>query len=283
MALFACYLRQSRTVAAGSDGAAQALQAWDLLHGNLLLHGWWLTDVSFYPTEIPQYALIELVHGLNADVIHVAGAMTYTLLVLAAALLARGRAAGRAALARVALAAGIMLAPQLGPGTQTLLLAPDHTGTGLPVLLVFLLIDRWLTAGDARVAPVSSGASPPLAPHALASSALVPRARRRAPLLVRPLLVWAGLTGAAVADTLTVFIAVIPLALVCVVRLTAAGLAARRPDGVPGRPVARWPEASLVLAALLAVPAALAVTGLIRAHGGYQVNGLQTALAGPAS
>jgi hypothetical protein len=38
-ALFACYLRQSRTVAAGSDGASQALQAWDLLHGNPLLHG----------------------------------------------------------------------------------------------------------------------------------------------------------------------------------------------------------------------------------------------------
>ena len=47
-ALFACYLRQSRTVAVGSDGASQALQAWDLLHGNPLLHGWWVTDVSFY-------------------------------------------------------------------------------------------------------------------------------------------------------------------------------------------------------------------------------------------
>src|SRR5580692_12214689 len=90
--LFACYLRQSRTVAAGSDGASQALQAWDLLHGNPLLHGWWVTDVSFYTTELPQYALIELARGLNADVIHVAGAMTYTLLVLAAAFLARGSA-----------------------------------------------------------------------------------------------------------------------------------------------------------------------------------------------
>ncbi len=94
VALFACYLRQSRTVAVGSDGASQALQAWDLLHGNPLLHGWWVTDVSFYTTELPQYALLELARGLTADVIHVAGAMTYTLLVLAAALLARGRARG---------------------------------------------------------------------------------------------------------------------------------------------------------------------------------------------
>ena len=83
--LFAGYLRQSRTVSVGSDGASQALQAWDLLHGNLLLHGWWVTDVSFYTTELPQYALLELVRGLTPDVIHVGGAMTYTLLVLAAA------------------------------------------------------------------------------------------------------------------------------------------------------------------------------------------------------
>jgi hypothetical protein len=40
---FACYLRQSQTVPVGSDGASQALQAWDLLHGNPLLHGWWGT------------------------------------------------------------------------------------------------------------------------------------------------------------------------------------------------------------------------------------------------
>src|ERR1700744_4901431 len=142
LVLFACYLGQSRTVPVGSDGASQALQAWDLLHGNPLLHGWWVTGVSFYTTELPQYALIELARGLTADVIHVAGAMTYTLLVLTAAFLARGRATGGEGLTRALLAAGIMLAPQLGPGTQTLLLSPDHPGTSVPILLTFLLIDR---------------------------------------------------------------------------------------------------------------------------------------------
>jgi hypothetical protein len=48
--LFWCYLRISRTVPTNSDGAANALQAWDMLHGNLLLRGWWLSDVSFYTT-----------------------------------------------------------------------------------------------------------------------------------------------------------------------------------------------------------------------------------------
>jgi hypothetical protein len=66
--LFTCYLRQSRTISVGSDGASQVLQAWDMLHGNPLLHGWRLTDVSFYSTELPQYAMLELIRGLSPDV-----------------------------------------------------------------------------------------------------------------------------------------------------------------------------------------------------------------------
>ncbi|MCW2894490.1 MAG: hypothetical protein JWO75_3979 [Actinomycetia bacterium] len=238
-ALFACYLRQSRTVAVGSDGASQALQAWDLLHGNPLLHGWSLTDVSFYPTELPQYALIELARGLSADVVHVAGAMTYTLLVLTAALLARGRARGTDGVTRALIAAGIMLAPQLGPGTQTLVLSPDHTGTSVPILLVFLLIDR---AGGAR--------------------------------WYVPVLVWLGLAWTALADAMTVFVAVIPLTLVCVMRIWHGTARDREPFSAHRR------DASLAIAAVLAVPAELAAAALIRAHGGWQVNGLSTALAG---
>jgi hypothetical protein len=249
-AVFACYLRQSRTVAVGSDGASQALQAWDLLHGNPLLHGWWVTDVSFYTTELPQYALIELARGLTTDVIHVAGAMTYTLLVLAAALLARGRTRGGEGVTRALLAAGIMLAPQLGPGTQTLLLSPDHTGTSVPVLLVFLLIDRagYLPGGRA---PVSSGGA----------------------WWYVPVLVWLGLAWTALADAMTIFIAVIPVALVCAIRVWRAVARDREPFAWHRR------DASLAIAAVLAVPAALAATALIRAHGGWQVNGLRTALA----
>ena len=63
--LFACYLRLSATYAAGSDGASNALEAWDLLHGNWLLRGWTLTDVSFYTTELPEYAIVELARGLR--------------------------------------------------------------------------------------------------------------------------------------------------------------------------------------------------------------------------
>lgn len=142
VALFTCYLRQSWTVSTGSDGASIALQGWDMLHGNLLLHGWSLADVTFYTTELPQYMLVESIRGLGPGVIHVCGALTYTLLVLLAALLARGRHRGGAGLARAVIAGTIMLAPQLGNGTGTLTLSPDHAGSAVPVLIVLLLIDR---------------------------------------------------------------------------------------------------------------------------------------------
>jgi hypothetical protein len=140
---FCCYLRMSLTLATNSDGASNALQAWDMLHGNLLLHGWWLSDVSFYTTELPEYMLVELAHGLNADVVHIGAALSYTLLVAFAALLAKGKAAGVEAWVRMAIAAGIVLAPQLGVGTQVLLTSPDHVGTIVPVLAAWLLLDRF--------------------------------------------------------------------------------------------------------------------------------------------
>ena len=140
--LFACYLRVSGTAPVNSDGASNALQAWDMLHGNLLLHGWWLSDVSFYTTELPQYALLELVFGLHPSVVHLAGAMTYTLVVLLVALLAKGKARGAVGTGQALIAAGIMLAPQLGGGAYILLLSPDHVGSTVPVLAAFLILDR---------------------------------------------------------------------------------------------------------------------------------------------
>jgi hypothetical protein len=181
--LFIAYLRMSRTYPVTADGADQALQAWDMLHGNVLLHGWTIADVTYYTTEVPQYMLIEMVHGLSADVVHIAGAMTYTLLVLAAGLLARGRATGREGLIRLLIAAGIMLAPQFGNATHLLLSQPDHLGTQLPLLLLFLLLDR------------------------------APR-RWYVPVVVGAVLTWV-----IIADQVALLDAVVPLAVVCGARV----------------------------------------------------------------
>jgi hypothetical protein len=190
--LFIAYLRMSRTYPATSDGADQALQAWDVLHGNWLLRGWTMGDVTYYPTEIGEYALVELIRGLGADVVHVAGAMTYTLLVLAAGLLARGRATGREGLIRLLIAAGIMLAPQFGNATHLLLSQPDHLGTQLPLLLLFLLLDR---APRRWYVPVTTGVV---------------------------------LTWVIVADQVALLDAVVPLAVVCGARVLLSVVRHRR-------------------------------------------------------
>jgi hypothetical protein len=180
--LFFCYWRQSQSVPLSSDGSGNVLQAWDMLHGNLLLHHWWVSDVSFYTTELPQYMLIEAVGGgLGVWVVHVAAAMTYTLLVLLAALLAKGHASGPGGQARALLAAGLMLAPQLS-ATGIVLLSPDHTGTAVPLLLIWLLIDR-------------------------------ASARWIVPVLVAVLFTWAM-----VADSIVLLTGVIPLVLVGMLR-----------------------------------------------------------------
>jgi hypothetical protein len=140
--LFLCYLRISGTVGVTSDGAAITLQAWDILHGNWLLRGWTLSDVSFYTTELPEYVLAEIFRGLDPAVVHICGAITYTLLVVLAGLLAKGGKTGKEGLIRVLIASGIMIAPQAYSGAFVLLLSPDHTGTGVPLLLIFLLLDR---------------------------------------------------------------------------------------------------------------------------------------------
>lgn len=180
--LFGCYLLQSRTNGVDADAAAVALQAQDMLHGNLLLHGWLVADVPFYTTELPEYALVEAVRGLGPDVMHICAALTYTLLVLATALVARGPARGREGIARALLAGGIMVAPQLGFGTNTLLATPDHTGTSVPVMAILLLVDR------------------------------VP-ARWFLPPVVLVLFTWVNM-----ADTLAIVAAAAPLGAVCLVR-----------------------------------------------------------------
>ena len=140
--LYLCYLAVSRTEEVTSDGASIAVQAWDMLHGNPLLRGWTATDVTFYTTELPEYMIVEWVRGLNADVLHASAAITYALVVLTGGLLGRGRAKGGEGMVRMLIAAGIMVAPQLGAGVFILVFQPDHIGTSVPLLLTWLVLDR---------------------------------------------------------------------------------------------------------------------------------------------
>ena len=39
-----------------------------MLHGNVLLRGWAVSDVSFCITELPEYLVLDMVRGPGPDV-----------------------------------------------------------------------------------------------------------------------------------------------------------------------------------------------------------------------
>lgn len=220
-AIFLCYLHEASAVSVNSDGAAVTLQAWDMLHGNLLLHGWRLSDVSFYTTELPEYMLVGAGRGLSPGVVPICAAITYTLIVLLVAVLAKGAATGRAAVIRMVIAAGIVLAP---PRSSFLivLIAPDHTGTAVPLLATLVVLDR---GGRRGWVPAAVGA----------------------------LLAW-GL----IADPLVLVDGVLPVIAVCLLRAVRGSRRADRPASwrfelwLAAAAVAAVPAASLITHAISA-------------------------------
>src|ERR1035438_7540808 len=75
--LFAFFLRISFGERVDSDGANSALQAWDLVHGHLMLHGWIFGDATFYAFELPLNGIVELLFGVGNLATHVGSALTY--------------------------------------------------------------------------------------------------------------------------------------------------------------------------------------------------------------
>jgi hypothetical protein len=144
MALFAFYLRVSLTGHVTSDGANNALQAWDMLHGHLLLHGWIIGDATYYTFELPVLALTEIFFGLRDLTSHVGSALTYLIVTVIAAAVALPGSRGLARVARCAVVIVVMTAMfHAGVYVAYLLLGPpDHTGTSAFLLVAFLLIDR---------------------------------------------------------------------------------------------------------------------------------------------
>jgi len=241
--LFVAYLRLSETSQLNSDSANILLMASDLLHGHLLLPGWYMSDVSFYPTEIPQYALLESLLGVKMQTAHVAAAMTYTLAFLFAVLLARGGSSGRAAWTRTLIVAGIMLAPQLGLGVFALDLSVGHIGSSVPLLLLWLLLDR---------------ATP----------------RWYVPVITAGLLAWV-----LIADQIVYIVGIGPLALVCAVRVLRGVITGSGPW--PERIAGQWYELSLGAAAVLAAGLAWVANQLISGVGGYVMSKLPFYFVGP--
>jgi hypothetical protein len=166
--------------------------------------------------------------------------MTYTIVIVLAAVLAKGRSTGREAVIRMLLVAGIMLAPQpggppqLGGGVFVLDLSLGHIGTAVPMLITWLLIDR---AGTRRWVPAAVGL----------------------------LLAWA-----LVADSLVLVVGILPVVTCCALRLYRMLVIRREPLATA------WFEAFLAAAAIAAVPVAAIVLAVLRSLGGFQLEPANT-------
>ncbi len=151
LALFALYLRISFTGHVTSDAANNALQAWDMLHGHLPLHGWIIGDATYYTFDLPVLALAELFSGLSNLTSHIASALTYLIVTVCAVALALAGSRGLARVARCGVVVVVLTATFLVESNMPYLLgAPDHTGTSVFLLVSVLLIDRvparWYTS-----------------------------------------------------------------------------------------------------------------------------------------
>jgi hypothetical protein len=235
--LFDAYLHLSKTYQENSDEANILLMANDMLHGNVYLSGWHVSDVPFITTELPQIALLVWLFGLHLNTAHIAATVTYTLVVAVGMLLAKGKAHGWAAVARMVLALGIMLAPQPGVGIFVVIFSVGHIGTALPVMLTWLVLDRL-------------------------------GRRWYVPVIIAVMLAWALM-----ADPLVLVVAVYPMLAVCLARvITGLVTGARKGGGLRGMRrglLDRWLELSLAGAAGVGYLIVLWARLLLRNAGGY--------------
>ena len=145
-AVFTLLLLITRGGTLSSDPSNQALQAWDLLHGNLWLHGWILGDVTFYTFELPLTAVLEAFFGLHPATMDLALALIYLAVAVCAVAVAVTDSRGASRAARAGVSVAVLSAPILVASDRWVPLGlPDHTGTTVFVLVSVLLIDRALS------------------------------------------------------------------------------------------------------------------------------------------
>lgn len=236
--LFWLFLRVSLSSHVNADAAINALQAWDMLHGNVLLHGWHVADANFYFLELPLNAITAAVFGLGNFATHAASALTYTFVAILAVALAVTGSHGPARAVRCAVVIMVLAAPLLTTASLRLVLEePDHIGTSVFILGSFLLIDLTArTRGDPR-----GDAAP---------------ARRRVPILLVPILLGLILVAGQFSDMIVRLVAVPAIVLACGYR----AIAARR---------LRSPDTALVAAAAVSVPLATALSVVVARLGGF--------------
>ncbi|WP_231866844.1 hypothetical protein [Acetobacter malorum] len=89
VALSGFYMSLAATLPLNSDSVSAVLEAQDILHGNVLLHGWDLSTEPYYVTEILPYVVLAGLAGWHLSFYYLVPAMLMAGMVLLAFRLCR--------------------------------------------------------------------------------------------------------------------------------------------------------------------------------------------------
>lgn len=134
----------SHIFAGNSDGATVVLEGQSIGAGNILLHGWALSNDSFWSIDALFYALFVRIEGVTEAALHVVPALIAALVVLLGLWLVWTEERSW----RFAIAGGVVILTLVTPNPDLsffLLQGPWHVGTALYCLVAFAALaeDRW--------------------------------------------------------------------------------------------------------------------------------------------
>ncbi|HUY07446.1 MAG TPA: hypothetical protein VMU99_09330 [Acidimicrobiales bacterium] len=127
------------TVGGNSDGATVVLEGQSLAHGHLLLHGWILSQDSFWTVDALFYGVFVLIFGVHGWLIHLVPAFIATMIFLLGWNLSVSRN-GSSSRNVVFVVVTLGLVFPVAAWAQFYLAGPYHLGTTLYCLTAFALV-----------------------------------------------------------------------------------------------------------------------------------------------
>jgi hypothetical protein len=147
--LFSMYLLISRIVLYNADDASIILEAQSMLHGNVIMHGWYMPTDNFLTIDMPLYAIgLQLGFSLTA-LLRIVPSLLYTLVILCTGYLVSTLLPQKQRLWSWLALLGILAFPPLYM-VQLLLVGPIHVGTLLFALIGLITYKHFLSGARGK-------------------------------------------------------------------------------------------------------------------------------------
>jgi hypothetical protein len=147
--LFSMYLLISRIVLYNADDASIILEAQSMLHGNIIMHGWYMPTDNFLTIDMPLYAIgLQLGFSLTA-LLRIVPSFLYTLVILCTGYLVSTLLPQKQRLWSWLALLGILAFPPLYM-VQLLLVGPIHVGTLLFALIGLIAYKHFLSGARGK-------------------------------------------------------------------------------------------------------------------------------------